>query len=83
MTKPYLSHFSNTMRRLGSLEKTIMLEKVEGGRKQGRPSMRWIDSIIDAIVMSVQEPSRAVEDWTLWTSLLHRVSKNQSQLNGM
>ena len=65
------------------MEKTIMLEKVEGGRKQGRPSMRWIDSIIDAIVMSVQEPSRAVEDWTLWTSLLHRVSKNQSQLNGM
>ena len=52
-----------------------MLGKVEGSRKRGRPNMRWIDSIKEAIGMSLQKLSRAVEDRRLWTSLIHRVTR--------
>ena len=59
MIKPRLSNFGHFMRRQDSLEKTIMLGKVEGSRKRGRPNMRWIDSIKEAIGMSLQELNRA------------------------
>ena len=52
------------MRRQDSLEKTIMLGKVESSRKRGRPNMRWIDFIKEAIGMSLQELSKVVEDRT-------------------
>ena len=60
-----VSYFRSIMRRQGSLEKKIKLEKVKGSRKRGRPNMRWIDSIKEAIHMSLWELSRAVEDRTL------------------
>ena len=64
MIKLRLSYFGHIMRRQDSLEKTIMLGRAEGSRKRGRPNMRWIDSIKEAIGMSLQELSRAVEDRT-------------------
>ena len=82
MIKLRLSYFGHIMRRQDSLEKTIMLGKVEGSRKRGRPNMRWIDSIEEAIGMSLQELSRAVEDRTLWTSLIHRVARSWRPLHG-
>ena len=68
----------HVMRRQDSSEKTTMLGKVEGSRKGGRPNRRWIDSIKKARGMSAQELSRAVEDRTLWTSLIHRVARSRS-----
>ena len=82
MIKLRLSYFGHIMRRQDSLEKTIMLGKVEGSRKRGRANMRWIDPIKEAIGLSLQELSRAVEDRTLWTSLIHRVTRSRSQLDG-
>ena len=78
MIKLRLSYFGHIMRRQDSLEKTIMLGKVEGSRKRGRPNMRWIDSIKAAMGIGLQDLSRAVEDRTLWTSLIHRVTRTQS-----
>lgn len=60
---------------------TVMLGKIEGSRKIGRPNMRWISSIKEAIGRSLQKLCRAVEDWTFWSSLIHRVSKSWSRLN--
>ena len=59
-----------------------MLEKVEDSRKTGRPNMRWIDSIKEAIGTIFLKLRRATEDRTLWTSLIHTVAKSQSQLDG-
>lgn len=82
MTKLKLSYFGPIMRKQGPLEKTVMLGKIEGGGK-GRSNRRWTDSIKEATGVSLQEPSRAVEDRTLWTSLTHRVVGSQSRLNDM
>lgn len=73
MTKLKLSYFWSILRRQGSLEKTILLGKLDGSRKRGRANTRYIDSTEEAIGVSLQEPSRAVEDRTPWTSLIHRV----------
>ena len=77
MIKLRLSYCERIMRRQDSLEKTIMPGKVEDSRERGRPNLRWIDSIKEAIGMSLQELSR-----TLWTSLIHRISRSQSRLDG-
>lgn len=65
MTKLKLFYFGPIMRKQGSLEKTIMSEKIEGGGKGRRSNRRWPDSIKEATGVSLQEPSRAVEDRTL------------------
>lgn len=75
MAKPKVS-FGHITRRQGSLEKRIMLGKIEGSRKRVRPNRRWIDSIKEARGRSLQELSRVIEDWMLWTSLFHRVARN-------
>ena len=61
------------MRRQDFLEKTIMLENVEDSRKRGRPNTRWTDSLKEAIRLSFQELSRAVEERPFWRVLIHRV----------
>ena len=82
MTTLKLSYFMHIRRREGSLEKTVMLGKIESTQRENRgPKMRQVDPIKKAIGMCLQELSRAVEDRTLWTSLIHRVTRNQSQLN--
>ena len=75
--KTEASYFGHIIRRQDSLENTIMLGKVEGSRKR-RPNMRWIDSIKEAIGMSLEELSRAVEDRTLWAALIRQVVRSQN-----
>ena len=62
MTKLELYYFRHIMRRQGSLEKLIMLGKIEGSRKGGRPNVRWIDSTKETTGVSLQQLSRASED---------------------
>ena len=78
MVKLRLSSFGHVMRRQDSLEKTIILGKVEGSRKRGRPNMSWIYSIKEAIGMCLQELSKAIENKVVWASLIHRVPRSQS-----
>ena len=66
------------MRRQRYLKKTITLGRVDGSRKRGRPNMRWIDPIKEVTGRSLQERNRAVEDRTLWLSLIHRVTRSWS-----
>ena len=77
MLKLRLSCFGHIMRRQDSLEKTIMLGKVKGSRKGGGPNMRWSDSLKEPTGLCLQELRRAVEDRTIWKSLIHRVILRQ------
>lgn len=72
MTKLKLFYFGYKMRSQHSLGKIINLGKTEGNKKRGRSHMRGIDSIMEAMGMILQELSRAIEERTLWTSLIHR-----------
>ena len=78
-----LPFFGHIVRRQDSLEKTIMLGKTEGSRKGGRSNVRWVDSIKEAIGVSLQELRTAVKDWTSWTALIHRVTRSRSSLDGL
>ena len=78
MTKWRLSNFGYILRSLCSLQKRIMLNKLEGSKKKGSPNMRWTDSMKGGIGMSPQELSRDIEDRMLGTSLFHRVDGNGS-----
>ena len=64
------------------MEKTVMLGKVEGSRKRGRSNTRWTDFLTEATGLSLQEPSRAVEDRTFWRSLIHRVTISWRWVDG-
>ena len=78
MIKLRFADFGHIPRRQESLQKTIMLGRVEGSRKRGRPNIRRIDSIEEAICTSIQELSMVVEDKALWTALVHRVARSKS-----
>ena len=65
------------MRRADSLEKTLMLEKIEGKRRRGRQRMRWLDSIIDSVDMNVSKLQETVKDREAWRAAIHRVPKSQ------
>lgn len=69
MTKLKIFYFKHIMKRQAPLEKMTMLGKIEGSGK--RSNMRWIDFIKEAVGLSLQDPSRAVEGGTLWMSLIH------------
>lgn len=71
------------MRRQGSLGKAIILGKVEDRGKRAGPNNRWIDLIKETIGTGLQKLSRAVEDGSLWTSLVLKFIKSWSQLNDM
>lgn len=73
MTKAKVPYFGHIMRRHASLEKTIVLGKMGGSKKSGRPNTRWIGSIKEGIDRALQDLSRAVEGRTLWASLTHRL----------
>ena len=81
MLKLKLQYFGHPMRRTDSLEKTMMLGKIEGGRRRGQQRMRWLDGITDSMDMSLSTVWDMVKDREDWQAIVHRVTKSQIRLS--